>query len=109
VDYGTDNSFVAWDVTVDFAGPYLVSFRYALDTSPRPLSLFVNGQVVNRKQANPTIPIDYIDGNPTAFYPLGRCQGDCDDDSQCATGCVTCVISCLSQISLNALSYCFTD
>jgi len=27
-----------------------------------------------------------VDGRPERAYPLGRCQGDCDDDDECAEG-----------------------
>ena len=77
-----------WNLNVATAGQYLISFRYALDSEPRPLSLFVNGEEVTQPAANPTIPIVYYGGNPTDQYPLERCAGDCDTDDQCAAGLI---------------------
>jgi hypothetical protein len=88
VDYGEDLSYVEWDINVGTAGQYLVSFRYALNSSPRPLSLIVNGQEITREAANPSMPIIYYASNPTDNYPLERCAGDCDNDGQCQGGLI---------------------
>jgi hypothetical protein len=66
------------------AGQYYISFRYALDASPRPLSLFVNSVEVLQTAANPIITVSVYGSNPTDHYPLERCAGDCDNDDHCA-------------------------
>lgn len=38
---GNENTFVQWNVNVASAGTYLISLRYAHDTSPRPLSVSI--------------------------------------------------------------------
>lgn len=86
VDYGNNQSYVEWSINVANAGQYLISFRYALDSSPRPLSLTVNGELQSKQAANADIPIVYYGGSPTEQYPLERCAGDCDNDDQCAHG-----------------------
>ena len=35
-----------------------------------------------------TLGIVGDNGSPSSVFPLGRCQGDCDDDSECAAGLV---------------------
>ena len=42
VEYDDPYSSVEWILDVDIGGTYLVSFRYALDSAPTPLSIFVN-------------------------------------------------------------------
>ena len=37
--YGNETTFIQWSVNVPSAGTYLISLRYAHDTSPRPLSV----------------------------------------------------------------------
>ena len=37
--YGNETTYVQWNVNVPSAGSYLISLRYAHDTSPRPLSV----------------------------------------------------------------------
>ena len=87
VDIGGDSTFIEWNVDVPNSGDYLVSFRYGLDYNPRPLNLFVNGEeLVYSPSLNSPGNITNIGGNPTASYPLGKCAGDCDSDSQCADG-----------------------
>ena len=88
VGFGNNNSYVEWDVNAVDPGPYMISFRYALDSEPRPLSLIVNGEEMVQPVANPIIPIVYYGGSPTDKYPLERCAGDCDDDDHCAAGYV---------------------
>lgn len=74
----------------------MVSFRYSLQASPTPLTVFINGVEVRREAKNPTIDaIDLdLDQYPTsANFPLQRCRGNCDKGSldKCANGlfCVT--------------------
>jgi hypothetical protein len=38
---GNETTYVEWNVNVASAGTYLISLRYAHDTSPRPLSVGV--------------------------------------------------------------------
>ena len=86
VDYGNNHSYVEWNINVANAGQYLISVRYSLDSSPRPLSLIVNGEEISKQATNTDIPIVYYGGTPTEHYPLERCEGDCDNDDQCASG-----------------------
>ncbi len=86
VDFGSESS-LDWNVNVNTPGQYLISFRYALDDHPRPLSVFVYWQEVQRQPANPIIPIVNYGGTPPADrFPLQRCEGDCDNDNHCADG-----------------------
>jgi len=86
IDYDLE-SYLEWNVAVNTPGTYKLSFRYALDSHPRPLSIFVNSVEVTKEAANPTIPVVYYGGSPSADkFPLQRCEGDCDNDNHCADG-----------------------
>jgi hypothetical protein len=37
--YGNETTYIEWNVNISSAGEYLLSLRYAHDTSPRPLSV----------------------------------------------------------------------
>lgn len=54
VDFGTAQSYVEWNVNVVTSGTYLIKFRYALDSTPLPLSVIVNAVEVRRSAKNPT-------------------------------------------------------
>ena len=92
VHYGIEQSYVEWNVVVDNPGKYLIAFRYALDSSPTPLSIFLNSvEVPPKSPANPSIPIvnqGYTGTPPPEAFPLQRCEGDCDRDSDCADGLI---------------------
>ncbi|KAL7503832.1 hypothetical protein ACHAXN_001561 [Cyclotella atomus] len=68
VNYGNDQSYVEWDLSVATAGQYYISFRYALDAEPHPLSLFYTEAIQQLKRE--------------------RCIGDCDNDDHCAGGLI---------------------
>ncbi|KAL7461376.1 hypothetical protein ACHAXS_001795, partial [Conticribra weissflogii] len=86
IDYDLE-SYIEWNVAVNTPGTYKLSFRYALDNHPRPLSLFVNSVEVTKEATNPTIPVVYYGGSPSADkFPLQRCEGDCDNDDHCSDG-----------------------
>ena len=85
VDYDFDGSYIEWNVNIDTAGTYLISFRYALDAGPRPLSIFVNTNEIPWDPTNPTASFINTAWTPTQF-PLQRCEGDCDEDSDCSDG-----------------------
>jgi len=47
----------------------------------------VNTQQVSRpSNPNTQKPLTYLGGTPSDFYPLQRCEGDCDNDGHCENG-----------------------
>jgi hypothetical protein len=67
----------------------MISLRYAHHQSPRPLDVYVNGQVVTRQRANPNSLATFVNVAPDptpAQLPLARCAGDCDSDTHCMPG-----------------------
>ena len=71
-DYGTTiGETITWTIAAEQAGPHWISFRYANGTTPeRPLSLTVNGVVVN-----PGIPFGGSGGWTTWIYTQGVSAG----------------------------------
>jgi uncharacterized protein (DUF1501 family) len=81
------SSYVEWTIDVPSDGAYLLSFRYALDTSPKRLDIQVNGNLVPQQRANAITEIVDLGWSPPAEnFPLPRCTGDCDSDGDCAEG-----------------------
>jgi hypothetical protein len=86
---GNETTFLEWSVNVPNEGEYMISLRYAHHQSPRPLDVYVNGQVVIRQRANPNSLATFVNvaSDPTpAQLPLARCAGDCDSDTHCMPG-----------------------
>lgn len=74
---GNSSSYVEWNVDVPITGKYLISFRAALDTSPKPLSIVANGDVITSQPANSIANIVNFGGSPAAeHFPLQRCEGE---------------------------------
>lgn len=68
------------------------------------LQVFVNDTEVFRPldNANNVTSVNNIAGNPgSEFMPLQRCEGDCDDDSDCDSG-----LFCLQHNNMEALPGC---
>ena len=43
-----------------------------------------------------------LDGDPSEIFPLDRCQGDCDSDSECLPGLI-----CYQRVAFEAVPGCF--
>ena len=82
----TDQAYIEFTVNVSQAGEYLVSFRYATDLSMRFLSVFVNDIEVTRDLVNQVIQATLQD--PPSLNLLSRCQGNCNQDYDCALGLI---------------------
>ena len=81
------SSYVEWNVDVPHQGKYLVSFRYAFDTSPTRLDIDVNGYGILHAPVNNETNIVWYGGSPSSdHFPMKRCEGDCDNDDQCEAG-----------------------
>mmetsp|Transcript_30659 Transcript_30659/g.64787 ORF Transcript_30659/g.64787 Transcript_30659/m.64787 type:complete len:1099 (+) Transcript_30659:67-3363(+) len=83
---GDSSSSIEWNLNATISGTYSITLRYALDESPRPVSVFVNEQEILRQleNPNPTVPFNNIGSNPSGI--LQRCDGDCDSDDECGYG-----------------------
>lgn len=92
----TDGASVEWNIELESAGDYVISFRYAMDLPMRFMSLIINGNDIMRDPANPTISSTFLGTEPIASYPLSRCQGNCLSDEVCATGLI-----CTRNYALN--------
>lgn len=88
VEFGGASSSIEWTISnVPSTGKYLMSFRYGLDTSPKPLIVEVNGVAVQNSPLHNETSLHYLGNSPPAeALPLQRCEGDCDNDGQCDDG-----------------------
>lgn len=101
------STYVEWNnVVVPTDGEYEISLRYAVDYTPRPLSVFVNNQEVKQRPSNPNtpIPVNSITSSTPLPSSLERCDGDCDTDSDCQPG-----LFCMQNSYLETVPGCSID